>query len=221
MIAFARFITDCLSAFDRLIPTEVRARPADLRAARLLMMLAASAAISVPLLTAMYYLLGFDAAGRVVLTGGLVMLVSPFAMNAGVGVAAARELFICALFVLKIWLAVHLGGLGAPTVQWFVLCPMIAMLLGGARPGLLWSAVVALTVLAIFYLERVGGKFVAHPVADLQILNLVSVLGLLAFTTIIVLLFWARSVEISEKAAGRALARRARDAQDRGSAKIN
>jgi hypothetical protein len=194
MIAAARFTNDYVCAFDRVIPLEVHARPAELRAARHLLSLAAIAGVSAPLLTLMYHLLGYDAAGMIVLAGGLVMLVSPFTLNAGVGVAVARDMFIGALYVLKIWLAFHLGGLGAPTVQWFLLCPMIAMLVGGARPGLAWSAIVSLTVLAIFFLDRTGTALVPYRVADQQILNLVSILGLFALSTIIVLFFWAESV---------------------------
>lgn len=194
MTRAAHFTHDCLRAFDRIIPDEVRARPDDLRGARHLAALATIAGASAPLLTLMYHLLGYDAAGMIVLAGGVVMLVSPYTLGCGFGVAGARDLFIGSLYVLKIWLAVHLGGLGAPTVQWFLLCPMIAMLIGGARPGLVWSAIVSLTVLAIFFIERSGAPFVPYPVADQQILDLVSILGLFALVTIIVLFFWADSV---------------------------
>jgi hypothetical protein len=127
----------------------------------------------------------------VVLTGGIVMMIAPFAMNAGLGLPLARDAFIGALFVLKIWLAVHLGGLSAPTVPWFLLCPLIAVLVGGVRPGLVWSALVAATVVALFAVERSTGPFVAHVVADQQLLELVSLIGLFALSTIIALCFRA------------------------------
>lgn len=188
MISAARLANGWLSASDRAIPAEMQARPAELRAARHLILLAAITGISAPLLTVMYHLLGYEAAGRVVLTGGLVMLVAPFTLNAGVALPIARDLFLGALYILKIWLVLHLGGLGSTSIQWFVLCPMIALLLGGARPGLAWSAIVALTVAAIFVLERSGG-FIVHPGGDQTILNLVGVLGLFALLTIVGLLF--------------------------------
>jgi hypothetical protein len=185
------FVANCVSAFDRMIPGTLRADPRGLRAARSLTLLALITALSVPLLTLMYHFLGDDSAGMVVLTGGIVMMTAPFAMNTGLGLAPARDLFIGALFVLKIWLAVHLGGLAAPTVPWFLLCPLIAVLLGGFRPGLVWSGLVMATVIALFVLERTGGPFVAHPVADPQVLTLVSVVGLVVLSTIIALCFRA------------------------------
>jgi hypothetical protein len=191
MTASALFFTDCLSRVDRIIPAALRADPRDLRAARNLTLLALITALSVPLLTSMYHYLGYGAAGMVVLTGGIVMMIAPFAMNAGLGLPLARDLFIGALFVLKIWLAVHLGGLSAPTTPWFLLCPLVAVLLGGFRPGLAWSAVVTATVIVLFVIARSSGPFVAHPVADQHVLELVSLVGLFALVTIIALCFKA------------------------------
>ena len=173
---------------DRIIPACVRAHPVEWQAARHLTILAAITAVSAPLLTLMYHLLGYDAAGAVVLTAGVVMMTAPFALNAGVGIAVARDLFVGALYVLKVWMALHLGGLGAPTTPWFLLCPAVAMLLGGLRPGLLWSALVGATLLALFALERSGALPAAHEVADPQVLELVSLLGLVALVTIILAL---------------------------------
>jgi hypothetical protein len=193
MPAGLRFTLDSLSAFDRFLPSSVRARPADLRAGRRLAMLAAIAGACTPLLILMYHLLGDDGTGRIVLAGGMVMLISPFTLSMGIGMARARDLFIGALYVLQVWLALKLGGLGAPTIHWFLLCPVIAVLLGGARAGLGWGGLVSLTVVAIFTLERGSGKLVAHRMADQQVLSLVSILGLFALVTIIVLMFLADS----------------------------
>lgn len=191
MTTSANFMGACMSAFDHVIPASVRANPAELRAARQLTLLSAIAAVSVPLLTMMYHFLGYDSAGMVVLTAGIVMMISPFAMNAGLGLAVARDMFIGALFLLKIWLAVHLGGLAAPTVPWFLLCPLIAVLLGGVRPGLVWGALVMATLLGIFAIEQSAGPFIAFPVNNAPVLQLVSLVGLVALATIVALCFEA------------------------------
>lgn len=174
-----------LAFLDRFIPAQVLANAAHRRAARHLTLLAAITAMCVPLLTGMYHWLGYDAAGMVVLTGGIAMMVAPFAMNAGLGLPVARDIFIGALFLLKIWLAVHLGGTSAPTVPWFVLCPLIAVLVGGVRPGVVWAIVVTLTVGALFAIEQASGPLVAHPVSHPLVLQLVSHIGLFALATII------------------------------------
>jgi hypothetical protein len=136
----------------------------------------------------MYHLLGYDAVGMMVLTAGIVMMVSPFTLAAGLGLTVARNLFVGALFLLKLWMAVHLGGVGAPTTPWFVLCPAVAMLVGGLRPGLAWGALVLATVVVLFVLGQMGILPAAPTDAGMGILQFASVVGLLALVTLIVAL---------------------------------
>lgn len=174
--------------FDRILPEPLLADRGQWQAARHLAILAAVTAASVPLLTIMYHLLGYDAVGMVVLTAGVVMMVTPFTLNAGVPLAVARDMFVGVLFLLKVWMAVHLGGVGAPTTPWFVLCPAIAMLLGGFRPGLVWAAIVTGTIVALFGLQQAGLIPPAQPAPGSPVLELASMLGLAALVTLVMAL---------------------------------
>jgi hypothetical protein len=176
-----------LRVFDRVIPVSLQSRPAELQAARHLSLLAAVTALSTPLLTAMYHWLGHDTAGMVVLTASIGMMVSPFILHCGVGIGVARDLFVGVLFLLKVWMALHFGGLVAPTVPWFLLCPAVAMLLGGILPGLAWTGAVTLALVALFVHER-STALVPDLVTDPLVLELVSTLGLLFLVTMIVAL---------------------------------
>lgn len=178
-----------LKVFDPLLPADVRADGAQLRGARHLSLLAAVTACSVPLLTLMYHLLGYDTIGMMVIAAGIVMMVSPFTLTLGFGLPLARDLFVGALFMLKIGMAAHLGGLGAPTTPWFVLCPAVAMLVGGLRPGLVWSALVLKVLVALFVLQRLGAlpPAPADPVG-MGVLQLAGMIGLLALVGLIVAL---------------------------------
>ena len=173
-----------LARFDRCLPTDL-AQP-DLRAARHLALLAAITAASVPPMLLLYHWLGLDAAGIAVLCAGGVMVAAPLLLRAGMGLELASNLFIGSLFVLKTWLAVHLGGLGAATTGWFVLCPLLAGLLGGARPALVWSALVFKAYAVLFLWGRFVAPFVAHPVTHPDVLAFAAQLGLLAMATVIV-----------------------------------
>jgi hypothetical protein len=177
-----------IQLFDSILPASLRADTRQWQAARNLTVLAAVTALSVPLLTTMYHLLGLDAVGMVVLTAGIVMMVTPFTLAAGLPITAARDLFVGALFLLKLWMAVHLGGLAAPTTPWFVLCPAIAMLLGGLRPALLWSALVGATLVALFLLDHSG--VIAAPLNGVTatVLQFASMVGLMALVVLILAL---------------------------------
>lgn len=177
-----------MNQIDRIIPAALRAVPREWQAARNLAVLAGLTALSAPLLAMLYHVLGYDEAGMVVFTGATVMMVSPFTLNAGFSLAAARNLFVGALFALKIWLALNLGGIGAPTVSWFVLCPMVALLLGGLRPGMTWAAIVLATLVGLFVAEQHGVAMQAYPVSDSSLLALASAIGLVLLASVIVVL---------------------------------
>ncbi|WP_036164639.1 hypothetical protein [Massilia sp. 9096] len=178
-----------LKVFDRLLPPAVRAHDTELQGARQLSLLAAVTAGSVPLLTVMYHLLGYDAVGMMVITAGIVMMVSPFTLTAGAGLPLARDLFVGALFMLKIGMALQLGGIGAPTTPWFVLCPAVAMLIGGLRPGLVWGALVLVALVALFVLQHLGALPPAPVDPDgMAVLQLAGMIGLLALVALIVAL---------------------------------
>jgi hypothetical protein len=182
--------------FDRILPDALRADREQWQAARYLSILAAVAACSVPLLTLMYHVLGYDQVGMMVITAGIVMMVAPFTLTAGLPVAVARDLFVGALFLLKVFMGVHLGGIGAPTTPWFVLCPAIAMLVGGLRPGLLWAAASTVAVLVLFGLGQAGMVAPVDTGSATPVLQLASMLGLAALVTLIMALaMGAASIE--------------------------
>jgi hypothetical protein len=181
-------IQPMLSVFDRVIPIGVRADRIQLHGARNLALLAAVTALSVPLLTVMYHLLGYDLVGMMVLTAGVVMMVSPFTLVAGLGLPVARDIFIGALFLLKVWMAVNLGGVGAPTTSWFVLCPAVAMVVGGLRPGVIWATIVLVTVIAVFIFGQLGFIRAGSASSGMAILHLASFVGLLALVTLIIVM---------------------------------
>jgi hypothetical protein len=116
------------------------------------------------------------------------MMVAPFTLAAGLPIAAARDLFVGALFLLKVWMAVHLGGLAAPTTSWFVLCPAVAMLLGGPRPALLWSALVGAVLTVLFLLDSSGAISVPPTGTAAAVLQLTSTIGLMALVLLILAL---------------------------------
>ena len=188
MIATDRPATGLMHQIDRIIPAALRAVPRDWLAARHLAVLAALTGGCAPLLAILYHVLGFNAAGLVVFTGACVMMVAPFTLNAGFSLASARNLFITALYALKVWLALHLGGIGAPTVSWFILCPMIALLLGGMRAGLAWGGIVLATLFGLYIAEQGGVEMVSFPVSSPVLLDLASNIGLVVLASVIVVL---------------------------------
>lgn len=157
--------------------------------ARHLTLLAGITAASVPVMMLLYYWLAFDAAALAVLAFGAVMVAAPLLLRAGASPELASNVFLSGLFALKVWLACHLGGVAAVSTAWFVLCPLVAALLGGARPAVVWSALVFKVYVVLFLWTRFVAPLVAHPVRDAAVLALAGQLGLLVLATVIALCF--------------------------------
>lgn len=179
-----------LARLDRLLPRHLQAGR---RGARYLALLAAITAASMPLLVGMYLWLQDGAAAVAVLCAGAIMATAPLLLHGGASVALACNVFIGSLFVLKIWLATHLGGLNAASTGWFILCPLVAALTGGTRAALVWSALVCKVYAVLFLWSRFVQPFVPRPVRDPDVLAFAGQFGLLVLVTVIALCFCAAS----------------------------
>ena len=140
-----------------------------------------------------YYLLGFSAAAVEILLCCVFMLASPLLLRASGSVAAARELFLCALFFNFTWLSYNLGGIGAPTASWLITPPLVAMFLGGVGSALSWLVASCAAAITIYALPDAGHTLPSHPVSSMPLLYLACHLGLF-----IVVLVFALLVEVTK-----------------------
>ncbi len=75
----------------------------------------------------------------------------------------ARQ-YTLTFYLVLAGVAITTGGWGAPVVVWLVLVPMLATLLSDLRAGVLWTGVVANTILAL-YLGRTLGFELPSPLS--------------------------------------------------------
>ncbi len=190
MKSYRKFVIDKYLSIARwFIPIDLQNDQWNLMIARDTVTLALLASVSTPFFAWLYHFLNFDKAGVIVILGGAAMLCSPFALKFSGRIAFAREVFICSFYAFKLCLAFYLGGIEAPTLPWFLLCPMIALVLGGVKPGAIWGVIVTVTVFVIFYLQTTGFPFPPTPISNQSLLQVVSILGLFVFSAIILLFF--------------------------------
>lgn len=60
----------------------------------------------------------------------------------------AGNYFQCHLFLCLLW-----GGLEAPNMMWFTATPVVSLLVGGLRHGIIWSSIAAFSILGIYAIE--------------------------------------------------------------------
>jgi len=128
----------------------------------------------------------------------------PWSGSAMAGVAAI-------LMVSTAWLE---GGLAAPGVMWFPVVPMLALLVGGRRIGIMWATIMVTVLITFFVVEQMG---VAVPVflepshPHLAFLRLALSVGAVVLFLLLAALFESlktqalSSLETANEALGQAL----------------
>ena len=178
-----------LGAAHRFIPAALRQDAAQTARAENVVNAAVIAGTAGPMYALAYWLLGLDTAAYEILLCSLVMLSAPAVLRASGSVAAAREVFLCALFFNFTWLTWHLGGIVAPTASWLITGPVVAMFLGGMISAGFWLAMSCASAALIYVLEANGVGMPAVPPTDMPLLHLVCDLGLYVVVLVFVALF--------------------------------
>lgn len=171
------------------IPTSFHQDEVQLPRAQSLLISAALAAILLPLYAALYYYLGDCINSAFCLLATLPAIATLYVFRHTGALASASALLTASLFVLLIALSVRLGGIVAPTVAWFVVCPIIAVMTAGLRIGLMWTAAAMFAVAGLYVCPLLGVPFPALMVTDMHFLHLVATIGLVTVITVFILVF--------------------------------
>ncbi|GAC1420166.1 MAG: hypothetical protein NVSMB6_21970 [Burkholderiaceae bacterium] len=185
----AAMVKRYLSVVHWFIPERLQSNPLALSRAQNVVSAAAIAGLSDPFYAVFYYLIGFKSATPVILVCGAIMVSAPFILKITGYIKLAEEVFVAAVYTNFCWLTFHLGGVDAPTAPWLIICPIVAMLLGGVATGLFWLAMSCGAIFAIYAFEIAGISLPANPVDDLLLLHTVCGVGLFAVVVIFVLFF--------------------------------
>ena len=178
-----------LDAAHLFVPARLRQDATVLARAENVVNAALMAATAGPLYALAYWMLGLELAAAEILACCLVMLMAPPVLRLTGSIAAARELFLCALFFNFTWLTWHLGGIHAPTASWLITAPVVAMFLGGVASGVFWLVMSCAAAAAIWGLPAAGWWVPSTPTLDMPLLHLVCNLGLYVVVLVFVLLF--------------------------------
>ncbi|MDB5795611.1 MAG: GGDEF-domain containing protein [Noviherbaspirillum sp.] len=185
----ASLIKRYLSVVHWFIPERLQNNPLALSRSQNVVSAAAIAGISDPFYALFYYLLGFQSATPVILLCGAFMVSAPFLLKLTGRIKIAEEVFVCAVYCNFCWLTYHLGGVEAPTAAWLIICPVVAMLLGGVATGIFWLVMSCAAVVGIYSLEVAGVQLPVSPIEDPLLLQSVCGVGLFVVVVIFVLFF--------------------------------
>lgn len=171
------------------IPERLRQVPLEYSRAQNVVFAAIIGGIAGPSYVVLYHYLGFAGGSRAIALASLVMLGMPFLLKLTASVGLVREVFVAALFLLLTWLSYAMGGLTAPTMPWLMICPFLAMLLGGLFSGIAWLVLGTGAVAGFYWLQTQGAALPANPAAHPLQLLAVSTAGLFVVITAFVLVY--------------------------------
>ncbi len=178
-----------LSVVHWFIPERLQNNPLALSRSQNVVSAAAIAGISDPFYALLYYLLGFKSATPVILICGVFMVSAPFILKLTGRIKIAEQAFLCAVFYNFCWLTYHLGGVSAPTADWLIICPVVAILLGGVFTGIFWLAMSCAAIAGIYLLQVYNVPLPLSPILDVSLLRFACGLGLFIVVINLVLFF--------------------------------
>lgn len=132
------------------IPGSIHQSQTDLIRARTVVSMALLAAGIVPAASLIYFLLGQSAAGKSVLLGGVGILLAPPLLKLTASIGIVTQYVILCLLLLVSWMVYINGGILSYSSIWFLIIPLCAVLVGGRRSGIFWTAL-TLLLAGIFY----------------------------------------------------------------------
>jgi HPt (histidine-containing phosphotransfer) domain-containing protein len=173
----------------RLLPeTLARADASTRRRARLVVLFSLSIFLCGPGYGAVYLALGMPISAVGAAVAALVLGATPFIQRRTGSVALGAHLVAFGCFAALALVTAPTGGLAAPAVAWLALVPVTALMLGGKRAGMLWSAISCASVAVYFALALSGHTPASEaPARWLDTLRLVVNVGLVG---LIALLAW-------------------------------
>ena len=150
-------MTSNLSAFiDRFIPDDVEPKSAESFKLKSIVIISFLVGNSGFPFMVLFFFIGQPRVGFIVLWTWIIFMCIPFLVQkkAKSNLLAhflAGNYFQCHFFLCLLW-----GGVEAPNMMWFTAIPIVSMLVGGLRHGVIWGLIAGLTILTFYGLEYNG-----------------------------------------------------------------
>lgn len=136
----------------------------------------------------LYHVLKDDVAARMCWSEAFVIFVNAMLFRKFGFLGAARNVLLISIFCLLFGLSCRLGGISAPTIIWFTVCPAAIIGSGGRKQGLTWAVVILLAIVGIYFLD-VKGYLPTPTVTSLRFLGVISTIGFLVTITLVVAIY--------------------------------
>lgn len=101
----------------------------------------------------LFFWMGYDEPGTVVLWSFLIFYLIPWLVRWGVSPKLGAHLVSANYFQCHLCLSLLFGGVYAPNTMWFVALPLFSILIGGLSNGIIWGLISVATISTLYGLE--------------------------------------------------------------------
>ena len=131
-----------------------------------------------------FMLMGHGQEALVVGWSFLIFYLIPLGVKYGISLPVASHLISANYLQCHIFLCVFFGGVSAPNAMWLIGSPLIAILTGGYRHGVIWAITSSLTIMILFFAEFTGQyEFISSlTFAEHLLIHSLGMIGLLFAT---------------------------------------
>lgn len=171
-----------------LAPKRVHNSANDVQKAETLLTASIIAVVIVFAYAILYHILKDEVAAQLCWTAAFVIFANAVLYRIFGILGAARNVLLITVFCLLFGLSCRLGGISAPTIIWFTVCPAAVIGSGGRKHGFIWSVVVLLAIVGIYFLD-VQGYLPKPAVTSLRFLSVISTASFLVTITLVVTIF--------------------------------
>lgn len=171
-----------------LAPKRIHDSANDIQKAETLLTASIIAVLIVFAYALLYHFLDDDVAAALCWGAAFVIFANAVSFRILGFLGATRDVLLITVFCLLFGLSCRLGGISSPTIIWFTVCPAAIIGSGGHRQGFIWSVVILLAIVGIYFLD-VQGYLPTPAVTSLRLLSVISTVSFLVTITLVVIIF--------------------------------
>lgn len=150
------------SACNYFIPTSLKSNHDEYRGAHFAIAMALIYISVSPMYAILYFLVGLNYIGVILLFGSLVGLTAAYTIKITGNIHSTSHQFGVSLLLMIGSSVLVTGGLDSTALSWLCIAPLGGMLISGIRPAILWTIITTSLIIILFVANLLGHTFISQ-----------------------------------------------------------
>lgn len=147
------------------------------------------ALMTIPFFSILYFLLHDYIGSLLISLAGLAVFSSIVLLRLVGSLTLSREIITASIFISLAWIIYNQGGILSPPGYWLLLTPIVAIFLGGIKPGTIWAIISIITIIGLYILQVSHFNMPRTPITNVLMLQAFDMCTLLGIIYMLVFFF--------------------------------